>query len=571
MNAIASRTAAPAADRSSLAARVAPSRETQPSQHAGGLYTHQIEGVAFLRQHGRAILADDMGLGKTRQAIVALREACPTGALLVICPASLKLNWEREIRLVEPDARIEVIGVRGHGVAEGETPRWVVVNYDLLTKHTERLSAIPWAGVVVDEAHFIKNASQRTSQVLKLIGAMGEGATRRVPSQVYLLTGTPMPNRPRDLFNLLRAVDHPAARSFLSFARRYCGAYRNDFGWVTTGASNLDELNLLLKETMLRRKKEDVLDLPPKIRSWVPVTPSGESAAKAQADFVGWFLAQDASRPNDHSFLARLTRLRHTLHKAKHAACAERIRDVLETGRKVVVFTCYSEGITRHKKALGEAAVTITGADTAERRLAAVDAFQSDPKVRVALCNLIAGGVGITLTAGTHVIFQDLDWVPANHHQAEDRCYRLGQRESVTVEYLIADGTLDGYIAELLEAKLQLVRAVEADEVPDASILAELQATLGRLGPALLQESRASAAEGAVATRIAAIGELVGHLPQGSPIAETGMWEFPSSRDPKKKYRVTFGRAGHLECTCEGFHYRGECSHVRQVRKTALA
>ena len=94
------------------------------------------------------------------------------------------------------------------------------------------------------------------------------------PRQVYLLTGTPLTNRPRDLFNLLRCVGHPAARSFLSFAKRYCDAYKNDYGWVTTGASNLEELNLLMKEVMLRRKKDEVLDLPPKIRSWVPLSRS---------------------------------------------------------------------------------------------------------------------------------------------------------------------------------------------------------------------------------------------------------------------------------------------------------
>ena len=536
-----------------------------------GLYPHQIDGVAFLKRHGRAILADDMGLGKTRQAIVALRETCSEGTLLVICPASLKLNWAREIRLIEPDAPIEVIGVKGHGVADGTPPRWVIVNYDQLAKNAGGLSGVPWAGVIVDEAHFIKNASRRTSQVLKIIGATGDASARDAPAQVYLLTGTPMPNRPRDLFNLLRATGHPSARSFLSFARRYCDAYRNDYGWVTTGASNLAELNLLLKEVMLRRKKDEVLELPPKIRTWVPVTPTGESAVKAQASFAHWFLGSDASRPNDHAFLAHLTKLRLALHKAKHAACAERIKDVLATGQKVVVFTCYTEGVTRHKKALGEAAVTITGADSAEQRMAAVDAFQNNPAIRVALCNLIAGGVGITLTAGTHVIFQDLDWVPANHLQAEDRCYRLGQTEPVTVEYLIADGTLDGFIATLLEAKLKLIQVVEADTVPDASLLTELQASLQRLGPAILQEGRASAAEGAAATRIAAIGEMVGHLAKDSPIVETGMWEFPSSRDPDRKHRVTFGSAGHLECTCEGFQYRGECSHVRQVRKSALA
>ena len=340
---------------------------------------------------------------------------------------------------------------------------------------------------------------------------------------------------------------------------------------MTDGASNIAELNLLLKEVMLRRKKDDVLDLPPKIRSWVPVQIDAAGAWKACSDFVAWFRGSDPSRPNDTEFLARITKLRLALHRAKHAACAERIRDVLATGQKVIVFTSYTEGITRHKKVLGDKAVTITGADNAKQRMAATDAFQNEPGVQVALCNLIAGGVGLNLTAATHVIFQDLDWVPANHLQAEDRCYRIGQTRQVTVEYLIADGTLDGYIAQLLEAKLKLVNAVESDEVPDASILKDLQATLMRLGPALLQEVKAARATGQEAARIDIIGEMVAALPQDTPLAETGSWEFVSSSDAKKTYQVIFGRAGHLQCTSPGFEYRGECKHVREVRQSALA
>jgi hypothetical protein len=277
----------------------------------------------------------------------------------------------------------------------------------------------------------------------------------------------------------------------------------------------------------------------------------------------------DPTRPNDTEFLARLTRLRLALHKVKHAACAERIRDVLAQGRKVVVFACYSDGIVRHKKRLGDQAVTITGSDTANARMAAMDAFQRNPDVRVALCNLIAGGVGLNLTAGTHVIFQDLDWVPANHLQAEDRCYRIGQTERVTVEYLLADGTLDGYIADLLQTKLRLVQAVESDEAPGESVLQALQSHLMQLAPALLQELKAGRALGADATRIEAISALVGALPVNSPVIEDGVWDVPSSSAPGKSYRVSFGRAGHLQCTCPGFEYRGECRHVRDIRKTA--
>ena len=546
--------------------------ESIASLPPGLLYPHQADGVAFLISKQRAILGDDMGLGKTRQAVVALQAAVPQGVILVVCPASLKLNWKREILMVDPAARIEVLG---YDKEPSDNPRWVIVNYDLLSKQAERLHDIPWAGVILDEAHFIKNASARTTHCLKLLGVQDQAKAPPVgPNYVFLLTGTPMTSRPRDLFNLLRCVGHPAARSFLSFAKRYCEAYRNDFGWVTTGASNLDELNLLMKEIMLRRKKDEVLDLPPKVRSWVPVDISAAPAAlSAVENFLAWYQATDPAAPNDTQFLARLTKVRVALHKAKHKAVAERIRDVVASGDKVVIFTAFNDGVARHAKTLGDAAVTITGSQSAEQRMEAVDRFQNDPIVRVAVCNIIAGGVGITLTAGTHVIFQDLDWVPANHAQAEDRCYRMGQTRKVTVEYFHAEGSLDSYIARLLETKIRLINAVEADDVPDASLLAELANGLRTLAPALIEEVRIAragiSAPTAAVERLAAVTPRVEAGP--SPIESAGVWEFKSERDTSQTYRVTYGRAGHLDCSCKGFEFRGNCKHVREVRTTLAA
>lgn len=547
--------------------------ESIASLPTGLLYPHQADGVAFLISKKRAILGDDMGLGKTRQAVVALQAAVPEGVILVVCPASLKLNWKREILMVDPAARIEVLG---YDKEPSVNPRWIIVNYDLLSKQAERLHDIRWAGVILDEAHFIKNASARTTHCLKLLGVQDQAKAPLVgPNYVFLLTGTPMTSRPRDLFNLLRCVGHPAARSFLSFAKRYCEAYRNDFGWVTTGASNLEELNLLMKEILLRRKKDEVLDLPPKIRSWVPVDISAAPAALlAVENFLAWYQGTDPAAPNDTQFLARLTKVRVALHKAKHKAVAERIRDVVASGDKVVVFTAFNDGVARHAKTLGEAAVTITGSQSAEQRMEAVDRFQKDPIVRVAVCNIIAGGVGITLTAGTHVIFQDLDWVPANHAQAEDRCYRMGQTRKVTVEYFHAEGSLDSYIARLVETKIKLINAVEVDDAPDASLLTELANNLRNLAPALIEEVRMARAGGALAPTTA-VERLAAVTPRGetdsSPIESTGVWEFNSERDTSQTYRVTYGRAGHLDCTCKGFEFRGNCKHVREVRTNLAA
>jgi hypothetical protein len=166
------------------------------------------------------------------------------------------------------------------------------------------------------------------------------------------------------------------------------------------------------------------------------------------------------------------------------------------------------------------------------------------------------------------VIFQDLDWVPANHAQAEDRCYRMGQDHRVTVEYFHADGTLDGYIATLLQRKMALIAAVEAEKIPDQSILTEIQDGLRQLAPAIMEEARAARAIGDAGARIDALANASPRAKaEETPVMETGSWEFTSSRDPSASYLVKFGRAGHLECSCPGFTYRGNCKHTREVRE----
>ena len=154
-----------------------------------------------------------------------------------------------------------------------------------------------------------------------------------------------------------------------------------------------------------------------------------------------------------------------------------------------------------------------------------------------------------------------------------DRCYRLGQTKRVTVEYFHAEGSLDGYIARLLEAKIALINAVEAEDFPDASIIAQLEVDLRRLAPALIEEVRLTRA--AISSTSVTVQRLAIPKPRlaaaTTPIEETGLWEFASERDPSQSYRVTYGRAGHLECTCKGFEFRGNCKHVREVRSKSAA
>src|SRR5687768_3476856 len=244
---------------------------------ADGLFPHQIDGVAFLLGRRRAILADDMGLGKTRQSIVSLRHLAPKGPYLVVCPASVKHNWAREIDQVIPEASIFVVeGSRQIDLAA----TWVILNYDILGRHREAIEDRNWAALIFDEAHYLKNHTSARSKLARAItDAVSAGAAE--PLIVQLLTGTPLTSRPRDLFVLLQLAGHSLGRSFLAYAKRYCAAEQGEFGWKTGGASNIDELTVQLHGVMLRRSKDDVLALPPKIRTWMPVTVPATTGARA--------------------------------------------------------------------------------------------------------------------------------------------------------------------------------------------------------------------------------------------------------------------------------------------------
>jgi SWI/SNF-related matrix-associated actin-dependent regulator 1 of chromatin subfamily A len=534
------------------------------------LFPHQRAGVAFLLSRRRAILADDMGLGKTRQAIVAMREAQPTGALLVVCPAVVKLAWRQEILRVDPGADILVVD-KAADWAAGH--RWTVLTYEQLGRLKADVFAGTWAGVVVDEAHYIKNDSQRSDNVLNLIGVDGRKKTRSKPAvepeTVYLLTGTPMASRPRDLFNLLKGVRHPLGNSFFSFAKRYCNGVQTEYGLNADGASNLPELATIAATIMLRRTKDDSLDLPPKVRSWQDIEIASTSVANAERRALD-FLAANPGRDGKTwgAFLGLLGKARHDLAKAKVPVTIQAVQERLENGEKVIVFTSYNEVVERILAAFPGLAVKITGDDSAEQRAAAADALQTDPNTRVLVGNLRAAGVGITLTAATHVIFNDLDWVPGNHWQAEDRIYRIGQTRPAFVTYLVAVGTLDDYVAAVLEQKARNIGVLEEEAAAAASSLqAVVDAVAGGERPRRTEPAQAEPRK--TAGLLEETLELIARARRGVPTETSDtrkIFEIASKSDPGKTYRVEVidGIPG---CSCPGFSYRGNCSHIREVAK----
>jgi SWI/SNF-related matrix-associated actin-dependent regulator of chromatin subfamily A-like protein 1 len=566
---------------------------------ADRLFPHQVEGVAFLLRRRRAILSDDMGLGKTRQAIIGLHVAEPGGPYLVVCPASVKRNWAREIETALPGASVRIIGGKSD-----EAPldaEWIVVNYDILGAHADRFAQQPWRGIVFDEAHFIRNHQSQRSRHSR---AIVDGANDPV---VYALTGTPLTNRPRDLFPLLQLCGHSMAKSFLSFAKRYCAAYQTDYGWVTDGASNLGELAVQLQGVMLRRTKDDVLDLPPKLRTWLSVDVPDGTAAKEISAVVRLLMERgtQAQRVRGGAFsdrarlLALLSKARLRIAAAKTSHTIALVQNALDQGEKVIVFSCFDDPVRQIAKHFGDAAVLLTGATPTARRQSLVDRFQDDDGARVFVANIVAGGVGLNLTAARQVVFNDLDWVPSNHWQAEDRAYRIGQTNTVHVTYVRAGGTVDDFVGTLLETKTAIIGAVVEgralqDGVADGNVLDELQRLLSALSPhltdtrledlgeedvarllreatAALERERGTDAPDAVRRgETEAMRQALALLEQALTPTALTRYTVASNSRPGQQYTLTADASGEIECDCPGFGYRGQCSHARTL-KTALA
>jgi len=453
------------------------------------LFEHQKSGIDFLKKKQKAILADEMGLGKTRQAIIAHREWPAPKSALVVCPASLKINWMREIKIVYPNDKIGIITT----TEEIEYPteiNWFIINYDILEK---KLEFINWliendmiGTLILDEAHYIKGKSIRANVVIggkirsKTSGEVKkfDGIANKI-DRVFCLTGTPLLNRPIEMFNMLKAIGHPLGTYRTSFAKRFCGAFLRTIyikGGMPirildeSGSSNLDDLRELLKGWIMRRKKKDVIDLPPKIVTPMECEMTMEFKKEYDSawDMYLQFITENPipERNIDNIMLARhlveITKLKQVCSRSKIARIVSDTENSIEQGVKVIIFSQYTEtikGIAAKLKEDKIGVVTLTGADDMDERQKAVDAFQ-DGSASVFVANIKAGGVGLNLTEANIVMFADMDWSPETHRQAEDRAHRIGQTEMVNVYYYITLGTIEEDIIEILNNKKNVMDQV---------------------------------------------------------------------------------------------------------------
>jgi SWI/SNF-related matrix-associated actin-dependent regulator of chromatin subfamily A-like protein 1 len=504
------------------------------------LFEHQKTGIDFLKRNPKAILADEMGLGKTRQAIIAVNETrravkfAMGGAVeripgaLVVCPASLKINWMREILAVDPTATIEIISTTEEMQTDPRKVEWFIINYDILEKKIELINSLISESMIdtliLDEAHYIKGKTKRAACIIggtfkskkKIVLsaeelekiAMGfmeapnpvktqkfDGIANKM-ARVYCLTGTPLLNRPIEMFNLLKAIGHPLGNLRMFYSKKYCGGFLQTIIrkskpplriWNEQGATNLADLRQQLKGTMIRRKKDEVLNLPEKIVSVVECEMEKEwqkeydNAWDKYLDFLEANPIPD--RNIDNILMARhlveIQKLKQVCSKSKIKRIVKDIENAIEQDEKVVIFSQYTETIRmlaqeikQLKYDTGEldymmkplmrsvGVATLTGEDDMMQRQAAVDTFQKNPTVKVFIANIKAGGVGITLTEASQVMFADMDWSPETHNQAIDRTHRIGQKKMVNAYFYICEGTIEEDIIEILDKKKDVLNKI---------------------------------------------------------------------------------------------------------------
>lgn len=459
-----------------------------------GAYPFQKRGVEFLEaMNGKALISDEMGLGKTVQALLYLKLHPELRPAVIVCPASLKLNWEKEIR-TWLDCKCTIVSGNYSGTPPTFAPI-LIINYDILDSWIEWLLTIKPDVMILDEAHYIKNRTKiydyktdpKTGEFLKdeygkkiKIRGSGRYKTARVQAVMDLakniphiipLTGTPIENRPEEFWNLLKLVDPIEWGSEWNFLQTYCGKKHNGFGWDFSGASNIEKLHKKAQRCMIRRLKSEVLpDLPAKIRTVIPLEITNRKAYNQAVDELD-------SSDSPAIQLTRIEALKQLVVEGKIKACIDWIKDFLESGEKLVVFCTHHLVVDILMKEL-EAydPVSIDGRTPINHRQSAVDNFQNYSCHKIFIGNIKAAGVGLTLTAASSTCFIELGWTPGEHQQAEDRVHRIGQEaDSVNAYYLLGQDTIETEIAELLDEKRKVLDSVlDGKETEETSLLTEL-------------------------------------------------------------------------------------------------
>jgi SWI/SNF-related matrix-associated actin-dependent regulator of chromatin subfamily A-like protein 1 len=430
----------------------------------GELAPYQWAGVRYALDARRAFLADEQGLGKTVEALAAL-EADGAFPAVVVCPASLKLTWEREARRWLPHRDVAVV----HGrVPVPPTAELTIVNFEIVAAHREALGRLRPRALVVDESHLVKNPqAKRTRAVRRLAQAVAPDGLR------LALTGTPVLNHAEELISQLRVLGRlEDFGSGARFARAFRGQHAEErLHWH------------LRRRCFVRRTKAEVLpQLPAKRRVVVPIELGNEREYRlAEEDVIAWLREQPLDLRELEARiaatlraqrLAQLGTLQRLAARGKLAGALAWIHDFLASGEPLVVFARHVEVQEAVLERFAGAA-HLLGRDALGARDETVAAFQAPGGPQLLVAATRVGGQGLTLTRASHVAFLELEWTPALHDQAEDRLHRIGQRDAVTAWYLLAAATIDETMAAIIARKRGLVDAVTDGRRSDADGLVE--------------------------------------------------------------------------------------------------
>jgi SWI/SNF-related matrix-associated actin-dependent regulator 1 of chromatin subfamily A len=433
---------------------------------------HQKIAIETLLKNDKFILADSMGVGKTTSAIIASLES-KAKKILIICPASLKINWKREIELYTND---KVAIIDGKIWIEDDVT-YTIINYDILKNfydsdnpENSELIISNFDLCIIDEAHKIANSQTiRTKIILAISGKI---------KKIWLLSGTPITSRPINYFNLLKLIDCPVANNWMAYVKRYCNGFQFKAGkrkiWNVSGASNLDELRERTSKYILRRHKEDILDLPEKIITPIYLRLKSKEYENFMGEYYDWY---DNKKEESSSLTVQFTKLmkvRKLISLEKIQSTIDFCEDILEQGKKIIIFTNFIEPLNKIYEHFGDKAVKLDGSMNSKQKQESVDKFQNDEKTMIFVGQIIAAGVGLTLTSAEVVVMNDLSFVPADHAQAEDRAYRFGQKNKVLVYYPIFENTIEGKIYDILNRKKQIVRTVMGDGMNEVDSVEEI-------------------------------------------------------------------------------------------------
>jgi SWI/SNF-related matrix-associated actin-dependent regulator 1 of chromatin subfamily A len=460
-----------------------PERVKNAMQKLGfSIRPYQIEGFSAMVHFRKAINGCEMGLGKTLQTLMAIEYADCYPAL-IICPASLKFNWNDEIVKFLPGRTTMVLDSKEIAYAGKD---FYIINYDNLLKRKKDLEKINFKCVACDESHYIKNKkAQRSTAANAMI--------KKVP-YAYLLSGTMIENRPDELISQIEAIERLSdLGGYWTYINRYCDAKSNGFGLDTSGAKNIQELFLRMSKLFyFRKNKADVLtDLPPKIYNTIHVeiknrkeynqaeknlvtylqhkalsnkqiVDMAKNMAPEEADtFIEQILQVQEDKVNSAEHLVLMTTLRKITAQGKIEAAQEWVNNFLESSNeKILVFAWHTEVVVQMAQRFG--CDSIHGGVEVNKRKAIVDKFQNDPQTRILVLNIKAGGVGLNLTKSSTVLFIEEPFNPALKMQAEDRAHRIGQKDTVNIYTMVARNTIDEDVRELVESKLEIINGVNA-------------------------------------------------------------------------------------------------------------